>query len=140
MARKHLILDSIVVTRLYGNCPEVERVQGLLRDAALALAFASVADLHSAAQRNEWGDPRISHLVSYLRRRFVVLPYHDELPRVWARLRRHAERTGHALREPGSTNDLWVAACAVNYKMPLVTENVDRFLGLPGLEVLGPDD
>jgi len=140
MSCKHLILDSIVVTRLYGNCPEADKVQDRLRNTALALAFASVADLHFAARRNEWGDRRIGQLDAYLRRRFVVLPFDNEMPRVWGRLRAHADRTGHPLAEPERGNDLWVATCAVHYRMPLLTENVSTFIDLPGLDVIGPDE
>jgi len=139
MSRKYLIVDAPVVTRLYGNCAEADKLQDQLRDAALALAFASVADLHSAARRNEWGG-RISHLDAYLRRWFIVLPFDNEMPRVWGRLRAHAERTGHPLGEAGRGNDLWVASCAVHYRMPLITENVGDFIDLPGLDVIGPDE
>ena len=48
-------------------------------------------------------------------------------------------RLGHPLGHRANANDLWIAACAVHYRLPLVTGNVRHFDGLPGLELLVPD-
>lgn len=43
------------------------------------------------------------------------------------------------LRQRGSligTNDLWIAATALVYGMPLVTRNVEHFERVPGLELV----
>jgi hypothetical protein len=45
------------------------------------------------------------------------------------------------LRQNGmliGTNDLWIAATAVAFSMPLVSRNVMEFLRVPGLRVLSP--
>ncbi len=44
---------------------------------------------------------------------------------------------GHPLGQQVHANDLWIAACAVHYGLPLVTGNGRHFAGLPGLEVVG---
>jgi len=139
MTCNHLVVDTDVVSHLYGNCPEADKVLDLLRDAKKALAFASIANLLSAARRNEWDKRRIGQLDAYLRRQFAVLPFDIEMPRLWAQLHFDASRAGHPIAAPERGNDLWVATCAVHYGMPLLTENVRLFLDLPGLEVVGPE-
>ena len=47
-----------------------------------------------------------------------------------------AGRLGHPLCRQVHSNDLWIAACAVFYRVPLVTGNGRHFVGLPGLTVL----
>ncbi len=50
----------------------------------------------------------------------------------------HYGRAYRHLRDNGTpigTNDLWIAATALAYDMPVVTRNVDHFRRVPGLEV-----
>lgn len=35
------------------------------------------------------------------------------------------------------TNDLWIGAASLRFRLPLVTANVDHFRRIDGLEVLG---
>jgi tRNA(fMet)-specific endonuclease VapC len=134
-----LVFDTDVASYLYGNRPEAGKYERHLRNAVPALAFTSVAELHYGAHRNEWSARRISHLDTYIRR-FLMLPFDDDLPRLWARLRAHATRSGHPLANRDNSNDLWIAACAVHYEAPLITGNTRHFVDLPGLDVLSPDE
>ena len=61
----------------------------------------------------------------------------DGVLRLWGVLRAQAGRLGHPLGRQAHSNDLWIAACAVFYRVPLVTGNGRHFVGLPGLEVVG---
>jgi tRNA(fMet)-specific endonuclease VapC len=61
----------------------------------------------------------------------------DGLLRLCGLLRAVASRLGHPLGQHAHANDLWIAACAVYYDVPLVTGNGRHFAGLPGLEVIG---
>lgn len=50
----------------------------------------------------------------------------------------HYGRAYRHLRDNGSligANDLWIAATALAYDMPVVTRNVDHFRRVPGLDV-----
>jgi tRNA(fMet)-specific endonuclease VapC len=133
-----LVLDTDVASYLYGKRPEAGKYERHLRNTVPALTFTSVAELHYGALRNEWGERRLVHLDAYIRR-FLVLPFDDDLPRLWARLRADAARTGHPLAQPQNTNDLWIAAAAIHYEAPLLTGNVRHFQDLPGLDVLTAD-
>jgi predicted nucleic acid-binding protein len=70
----------------------------------------------------------------------LLIPFDEELPAVWARLRDAAHRRGHPLAHPAHTNDLWIAACAVLYQAPLLTGNRRHFLDVPELTMIRSDD
>jgi len=89
------------------------------------------------AAKAQWGPDRLLHLESALAGMTILLP--DEgLVRVCALVRAEAFRRGHPLGHRANANDLWIAACAVRYGLPLVTGNLRHFAGLPGLTVLPP--
>jgi len=48
-----------------------------------------------------------------------TLPVDDEAARTWARLRIYLAETGRRVR----INDLWIAATALHYELPLVTRD-----------------
>jgi predicted nucleic acid-binding protein len=50
-----------------------------------------------------------------------------------------ASRLGHPLAHRANANDLWIAACAVHYRLPLVTGNLRHFADLRDLVVLAPE-
>jgi tRNA(fMet)-specific endonuclease VapC len=105
--------------------------------ARLAIAFVTAAELRFGAAKADWGDRRLAQLEKALDD--VVIIHSDEhLVRTYAWLRAAAVRLGHPLGHRANANDLWIAACAVHYRLPLVTGNVRHFAGLPGLQLLAP--
>ncbi|HUO87184.1 MAG TPA: type II toxin-antitoxin system VapC family toxin [Thermoanaerobaculia bacterium] len=63
---------------------------------------------------------------------FHALPSTLEVCWRYGRAYRHLERNGLLI----GTNDLWIAATALAYGMPVVTANLDHFRRVPELEVL----
>jgi len=78
----------------------------------------------------------MNRLESEIARHGLLMPTEDLL-RLCGGLRTVAARLGHPLSQPIHANDLGIAACAVYYRLPLVTGNGRHFVGLPGLEVVG---
>jgi predicted nucleic acid-binding protein len=62
---------------------------------------------------------------------FYVLPSSNEVCWEYGRTFRHLQRNGQLI----GGNDLWIAATAIAYSMPVVTSNVEHFSRVPGLEV-----
>ncbi len=62
---------------------------------------------------------------------FYVLPSTAEVSWHYGRAFRHLHDNGQLI----GANDLWIAATALAYRMPVVTRNVDHFRRVPGLEV-----
>lgn len=66
--------------------------------------------------------------------RYLVLPYNRDLAVLWGHLRADLEAQGL----PARSNDLWVAATALHYGLPFITNNRRHFEQVPGLHLL-PD-
>ena len=130
-----VILDTDVFSVLTERRPGAEKIAAVIGDAETLLAFASVAELAYGAYLASWGAARVRRLEAAVASHGLLLPT-DGLLRVWARLRVKARGVGHPLGHKVNSNDLWVAACAVHYQVPLLTGNGRHFGGLPGLKVL----
>ena len=62
---------------------------------------------------------------------FYLLPHSPDVSWEFGRAYRHLQGTGQLI----STNDLWIAATALAYQMPVVTDHVARFRRVPHLEL-----
>ncbi len=98
----------------------------------LAISFQSIAELWSWAEVNNWGTALRAGLEIFLRK-FLVIPYDAELAKTWARLTTHCKRIGRRLE----AGDAWIAACAVHYKLVLLTHDLDHVgLNFPDLKTI----
>lgn len=64
---------------------------------------------------------------------FTVLPWTRDVAWLYGRTYRYLRRNGLLI----GSNDLWIAATALAFEMPLVTRNLDEFERVPELDVLG---
>lgn len=130
------ILDTDVFSIIIDERPQAEKFTPLVLGVETALAFPSVAELTHGAHRAGWGAARREWLEAQIARHGLLMPT-DGVLRLWGVLRAQAGKLGHPLGQQAHSNDLWIAACAVFYRVPLVTGNRRHFVGLPGLEVVG---
>lgn len=98
----------------------------------LAVSFQSIAELWSWAEENNWGMTLRAGLEVFLHK-FLVIPYDSELAKTWARLSTHCKRSGRRLE----AGDAWIAATAAQYKLTLLTHDLDHVgLNFPHLNVV----
>lgn len=64
---------------------------------------------------------------------FYLLPHTADVSWEFGKASRHLRGTGRLI----GANDLWIAATALAYDMPLVTKHVERYRHVPHLEVVG---
>jgi predicted nucleic acid-binding protein len=134
--------DSPVVvdTGIFGagltarTTPLARRYAPILVGRQLVIAVQTVSELYFGALKNAWGEERLRQLEQPIARA-VVAPCDDGLARAAAALRLACLQHGHALAQKVHTNDLWVAAVATHYDIPLVS-NDGIFAGVPGLTLL----
>jgi predicted nucleic acid-binding protein len=62
-----------------------------------------------------------------------LLPMDEETALTYRNIFRELKSKGGLI----GANDLWIAACALRHRMPLVTRNRHEFDRVPGLRVLG---
>ena len=130
-----VVLDTDVFSYLADERSRAGTFAGHLYGLRTVLAFPTVAELHYGARRAKWGESRIRRLERDIARHGLLLPTEGSL-RLCGRLRAEAVALGHPLGQPQHANDLWIAACAVHYDVPLLTGNERHFEGLPGLRVI----
>jgi tRNA(fMet)-specific endonuclease VapC len=126
---KAVILDTDAFSVLAEKRPGAEKI-AVIGSADTLLAFASVAELAYGAHLARWGSARVRRLEAAIARHGLLMPT-DGLLRLWGVLRAGAVGMGHPLGHGHHANDLWIAACAVHYEVPLVTGNSRHFAGLP---------
>ena len=131
MTNGGIVLDTNIVSYLMkgGRLAEIyaPHIEGRL----LAIAFVTVGELYFGAEKRNWGQKKRIAIETALRN-FVVIPYDHEIARCYGLLMAERQRAG----KPLSTNDAWIAACAVRHSSTLITHNAKDFRGITNLNVV----
>lgn len=133
---KAVVVDTMVmgwlVVRDPFNLGDVYR--RLIGEAAVVLAFQTVAELRFGALNANWGEFRRRKLDRELAGFEPARP-DDIATTVYAQLKHTCRRGGHALWEKQHDGDRWIAALAVRLGIPLVSHD-EIFRNVPGLTVV----
>lgn len=131
-----VLLDTNVVLYLLPSRPHTyaKLYRPHIEHKCVAISFVTVGELYALAERNKWGPARVLGLEAHLASS-VVVPYDVEICRSYAWLKTHQKTPLGSVRVIDN-NDLWIAACAVTYEMPLITHNRRHFEGIPGLNIV----
>ena len=125
-----VIADTNVVSYELKRDPLAFEYKRLLARYEVRIAFATVMELHSWAEKNGWGARRRLQLRHVLDG-YPVLPYSKEIAEICSRVAVQRERAGR----PMSLPDAWIAATAIHFGVPVATHDND-FLDTPGLRVI----
>ncbi|OFW41073.1 MAG: hypothetical protein A3J29_12510 [Acidobacteria bacterium RIFCSPLOWO2_12_FULL_67_14b] len=125
-----IIADTNVVSYLMKGTDLGQRYKRHLAGKIVGIVFVTVAEMHYGAEKNSWGEKRRLQLEEHLKN-FVVLPYNNEIAKVYARVVVERERAGRSISWP----DAWIAATALWHRIPLVSHDGD-FVGISGLELV----
>ncbi len=101
------------------------------RENFFSITFITVGEMYYGAEKRKWGEEKRKLLETTLRN-FVVIPYDNEISKVYGRVVAERERNGR----PISCADTWISACAVRHNTPLLTHNPGHFEGISGLQVV----
>ena len=96
------------------------------RDARLYLPFVVAGELAagtSLTNRARWEEFLAP---------FYMLPSTPDVSWEYGRTYRYLQENGRLI----GGNDLWIAATALAYRMPVITRNVEHYRRVPGLEVV----
>jgi predicted nucleic acid-binding protein len=89
------------------------------------------AELERWVLQASWGPERIVRFRSYMKR-FVSIPSSRDLIVRWANVMVAARFIGRRIE----VADAWIAATALLYDAPLVTNNPSDYLGVPAIQLL----
>lgn len=87
------------------------------------LSFQTIAELFKWTVVRNWRKPRVDELEGTLRQ-CIIVPYDRDMAWVWAGITGECQKRGH----PISAGDAWIAAAAVRYDLPLLTNNHSDYL------------
>ena len=124
-----ILLDTDVTSYIIKDLPFASVFRPVIHGKQVAVSFMTIAEIHEGIFRSNWGKPKKQKIVNGLRQ-FVVLPFTINVCEIWGRIR--AERK----QQPISVGDAWIAATAIAYKLPLMTNNVKHFQDITGLNLL----
>jgi predicted nucleic acid-binding protein len=125
-----IIADTNVVSYLMKGTELGQRYKRHLAGKIVGIVFVTVAEMHYGAEKNGWGEKRRLQLEEHLKN-FVVLPYNNEIAKVYARIVVERERIGRRIDWP----DAWIAATALWHRIPLVSHDGD-FADIIGLDLI----
>ncbi len=99
----------------------------------IAIAQQTVAEARYGAVAAGWGVKRLDALERLIHR-CAVLPADDDTAWSYARLRAECRQVGHALHQKHHVGDLWIAATALRWQIPLVAHDA-VYATCPGLRL-----
>lgn len=126
-----VVVDTDVVSFLYKSDSRAMLYRPHLDGQLPIISFMTLAELEQWTVVRSWGSRRRQDLLNYLRR-YRVEHSSPELCRRWAEVGDSARGAGR----PILTNDAWVAATALTYGLPLVTNNPDDYAGVSALTII----
>jgi len=130
MAEFRYLLDTNILSDLLRNPggPAAQRV-ALMGEATICTSIVVACELRYGAAKK--GSARLSERVEIVLGSLEVLPLDKESDRRYAEIRFHLEQRGR----PIGPNDLLIAAHALALDLTLVTNNVEEFSRVPGLNL-----
>ncbi|MFB3788501.1 MAG: type II toxin-antitoxin system VapC family toxin [bacterium] len=131
MTSPMLLVDTNIVSYLMRGGELARLYAPHLQKRFPAIAFITVGELYYGVEKKRWGASKRQQLEMTLRH-FVEIPSDRETAQCYGRLVAGRERLGH----PISSADAWIAACAIRYRLPLVTHNAPDFLDIPELQII----
>jgi predicted nucleic acid-binding protein len=122
------IIDTDVVSMLFKATPVRTRPH---HGPLIGISFMVLAELERWQLERRWGTAGKADSAQHLTK-YIVLPANRELCAKWAEVSWKARRMGR----PIQTADAWIAASALYYQVPLITNNANDYGMVEGLQLL----
>jgi len=132
---RRLALDSNVLIYLAKDTERGRRYAPHLLDAVGVVPFAAAAEVLLNARRTKSRALTEQFWLKEFALYTILRPDIDTCI-VWAELTAHARDQG----TPYQDNDLWIAACALQHNLPLMTHNPRHFEHIEGLRLIHEPD
>jgi predicted nucleic acid-binding protein len=126
-----VVIDTDVISYLYKHDTRAAVYGPHLDGKLLLISFMVIAELDRWALERQWGERRRHDLETFMQR-FTIIEVSRDLCRKWA----EATYSARQAARPIETADAWMAATALLYRVPLVTNNGRHYAGVRGLQVI----
>lgn len=125
-----VVVDTDVVSLVFKGDRRAEKYLSRLAVPDLLVSFMTEAELERWILQAKWGPERIIRFRTYMKR-FVSVPSSRDLIVKWAEVMVLARSIGRRIE----VADAWIAATALLYDAPLVTNNPSDYLGVSGIRL-----
>jgi predicted nucleic acid-binding protein len=125
------IVDTDVVSMLFKGDSRAHKYRAYITGRLLGVSFMTLAGLERLSLDRNWGTVRKAELEAHLTK-YAILPATGELCSAWARVSWEGRKKGRPIK----TADAWIAASALHYQVPLITNNASDYAMVSGLQVL----
>jgi predicted nucleic acid-binding protein len=129
-----LVDTNVFTARLREHSPLATRYAKHLFGRRIALAPQTVAEARYGALNANWGPARQERLARLVARA-RILPVDIDTIETVADLRNQCRTIGHPLHQSSHNADLWIAATAIRWSIPLVAHD-SVFTSCPGVQLL----
>ena len=129
------IVDTDVVSMLFKGDSRAHFFRSHVSGRLLGISFMTLAELERWPLERNWGALRRAELAQHLTS-YTVLPATRELCIKWAEVTYEARGKGR----PIQTADAWIAASALHYQVPLITNNPSDYRVIGNLQLLTSSD
>lgn len=129
-----VVIDTDVVSLIFKGDSRSQKYLSMLDGPDLLVSFMTEAELERWILQAHWGLERKIQFRSYMKR-FVSVPSSRDLILKWAEVMVKARSVGRRIE----VADAWIAATALLYDSPLVTNNGGDYAGVGGLKIAGAD-
>lgn len=129
-----LVDTNVFTARLRERSPLATEYAKHLFGQRIALAPQTVAEARYGALNANWGPARQERLARLIARA-RILPVDIDTVETVADLRNQCRMIGHPLHQSSHNADLWIAATAIRWSIPLVAHDA-VFAGCPGVQLL----
>jgi predicted nucleic acid-binding protein len=126
-----VVVDTDVVSLISKGDSRVEKHLSALATPDLLVSFMTEAELERWILQAKWGPERIIRFRTYMKR-FVSVPSSRDLIVKWAEVMVAARSVGRRIE----VADAWIAATALLYEAPLVTNNPRDYMGVAAIDLL----
>jgi tRNA(fMet)-specific endonuclease VapC len=126
-----LLVDTDVISYFFKKDTRAALYEPHLRDKLLYVSFMTRAELERWMIARQWGERKREQLRLYLQDYAMLVP-DDLLCRRWAEVFEQVHESGAHL----GVSDAWIAATALRYGVPLVTNNRKDYAAVSGLTVI----
>lgn len=119
----YVVVDTCILSYLYSGHSLAENYRSHLEGNTAVISFMTLAELHYGTLKNNWGERRRADLMAHVAHGYLIYPFNHALCEQWAEVRDRTRRVGSQISE----SDSWIAATAMLYSIPLVTNNRSHF-------------
>ena len=126
-----IVVDTDVVSYLFKSDTRAKAFEPHLLNTPKFISFMTLAELLRWRMQSNWGSAKKEKFGRFLND-FGVIYADDLLCEVWAELTLNCQQIG----KPIAVADAWVAAVALMFEVPLLTNNRRHFENVPHLTIL----